>query len=50
MNAMISKDFKGKISDISELAAARHRTSITSFLWNEKLLEKSLKLYVIELI
>ena len=54
MNAMISKGFKGKVSDIAELAPARHRTSITRFLsnssWNEKLLEKSLKSYVVELI
>lgn len=39
MNAMISKGFKGKVSDIAELAPARHRTSITRFLsissWNE---------------
>ncbi|SFU81525.1 hypothetical protein SAMN04487886_11841, partial [Clostridium sp. DSM 8431] len=41
MNAMISKGFNGKISDIAELAPARHRTSITRFLsnssWDENL-------------
>lgn len=51
---MISKDFNGKVSDIAELAPARHRTSINRFLsnssWNEKLLERSLKVYIIELI
>ena len=44
MNAMISKGFNGKISDIAERATARHRTSISRFLssdsWNEKLLER----------
>ena len=30
-NAMISKGFKGKVSDIAELAPARHRTNITRF-------------------
>lgn len=54
MNAMISKGFNGKVSDIAELAPARHRTSITRFLsnssWNEKLLERSLKAYIVELI
>ena len=54
MNAMISKGFNGKISDIAELAPARHRTSISRFLssdsWNEKLLERALKAYVVELI
>ena len=52
MNAMISKGFNGKVSDIAELASARHRTSITRFLsnssWDEKLLEKSLKAYIVE--
>lgn len=28
MNAMISKGFNGKVSDVAELAPARHRTSI----------------------
>ena len=32
MNAMISKGFNGKVSDVAELAPARHRTSITRFL------------------
>lgn len=54
MNAMISKGFNGKISDIAELAPARHRTSITRFLsnssWNENLLKRSLKAYIVELI
>jgi hypothetical protein len=54
MNAMISKGFNGKISDIAELAPARHRTSITRFLsnssWDEKLLERALKAYIVELI
>ena len=54
MNAMISKGFNGKISDIAELAPARHRTSITRFLssnsWDEKHLERALKAYVVELI
>jgi len=54
MNAMISKGFNGKVSDIAELAPARHRTSITRFLssdsWNEKLLERALKAYIVELI
>lgn len=54
MNAMISKGFNGKISDITELAPARHRTSITRFLsnssWDEKLLERALKAYIVELI
>lgn len=54
MNAMMSKGFKGKISDIAELASARHRTSITRFLsnnsWNEKYLERALKDYTVELI
>ena len=34
MNAMISKGYNGKISDIAELASQRHRTSITRFLSN----------------
>jgi len=54
MNAMISKGFKGKMSDVSELASQRHRTSITRFLgksnWNEKLLNQSLMALVLELI
>ena len=54
MDAMISKGFNGKISDIAELAPARHRASITRFLssssWNEKLLERALKAYIVELI
>lgn len=54
MDAMISKGFKGKVSDIAELAPARHRTSITRFLsnssWDEKLLERALKAYIVELI
>ena len=54
MNAMISKGFKGKISDIAELAPARHRTSITRFLsnssWDENLLKRSLRSYIVELI
>lgn len=54
LNAMISKGFKGKISDIAELAPARNRTSITRFLssssWDEKLLERALKAYIVELI
>lgn len=51
---MISKGFNGKVSDIAELAPARHRTSITRFLsnssWDEKLLERALKAYIVELI
>ena len=54
MDAMISKGFNGKVSDIAELAPARHRTSITRFLsnssWDEKLLERSLNAYIVELI
>ena len=54
MNAMISKGFNGKVSDVAELAPARHRTSITRFLssnsWDEKHLERALKAYVVELI
>jgi len=54
MNAMISKGYNGKISDIAELAPSRHRTSITRFLsnsnWDEKLLERAFKSYIIELI
>lgn len=51
---MISKGFNGKISNIAELAQASHRTSITRFLsnssWDEKLLKRSLKSYIIEFI
>lgn len=51
---MISKGFKVKISDIAELAPARHRTSITRFFsnssWDEKLLTTSLRAYIVELI
>ena len=54
MNAMISKGFKGKVSDISELTSQRHRTNISRFLsnstWNENFLSKSLKLLVLDLI
>ena len=54
MNAMISKGFNGKVSDIAELASARHRTSITRFLsnssWDENLLKRSLSSYIVELI
>ena len=54
MNAMISKGYNGKISDIAELAPSKHQTSITRFLsnsnWDEKLLERALKSYIIELI
>lgn len=54
MNAMISKGFNGKISDVAELAPAKHRTSITRFFsnscWDEKLLERALKAYIVELI
>ncbi|AJH01937.1 transposase [Clostridium beijerinckii] len=54
MNAMISKGYNGKVSDIAELASQRHRTSTTRFLssnsWNEKLLIKVLKSLVVELI
>ena len=54
MNAMISKGYNGKVSDIAELASQRHRTSITRFLsnstWDEKLLIKALKSLVVELI
>mgnify|MGYP004538309713 CR=1 FL=1 len=32
MNEMISKVFNCKVSDITELASARHRTSILKFL------------------
>ena len=38
MSTMISKGFNGKVSDISELAPARHLTNISRFLssdsWN----------------
>lgn len=54
MNAMLSKGYNGKVSDIAELASQRHRTNITRFLssnsWNEGLLIKSLKSLVLELI
>ncbi|MGL4875043.1 MAG: transposase [Clostridium sp.] len=54
LNAMISKGFNGKVSDVAELAPARHRTSITRFLssssWDEMLLNKALKAYVVDLI
>lgn len=54
MNAMISKGFGGKVSDISELASQRHRTSITRFLanstWDENHLSKALRLLVLDLI
>jgi len=54
MNAMISKGFNGKVSDVAELASEKHRTSITRFLatstWDETLLRKSLKSLVLELI
>ncbi|WP_238899183.1 hypothetical protein [Clostridium sp. YIM B02500] len=54
MNAMISKVYNCKISDIAELAHSKHRTSITRFFsnsnWNEKFLERALKAYIIELI
>ncbi|KEI04593.1 IS701 family transposase [Clostridium botulinum] len=54
MNAMISKGFNGKISDVAELAPARHRTSTTRFLsnssWNEKLLDRALNSYIVDLI
>ena len=53
-NAMISKGFKGKVSDIAEIAPARHRTNITRFFssssWDETLLEKSLRTYILKLI
>ena len=53
-NAMISKFFKGKVSDIAEIAPARHRTNITRFFssssWDETLLEKSLRTYILKLI
>ena len=45
-NAMISKGFEGKVSDIAELAPVRHRTNITRFFssssWDETLLFKNL--------
>lgn len=51
---MMSKGFNGKVSDIAELAPARDRTSITRFLsnssWDEKLLERTLQSYIVELI
>nr|WP_238475988.1 hypothetical protein [Clostridium manihotivorum] len=54
VNAMLSKGYKGKMSDIAELASQRHRTSITRFLasssWNEDFLIKALKKLVVELI
>lgn len=54
MNAMVSKGYNGKVSDIAELASQRHRTSIARFLssnsWDEKLLIKALKSLVVELI
>ena len=52
LNAMISKGYRGKVSDIAELASHKHRTSITRFLsdspWEHALLEKSLKSFVID--
>ena len=52
LNAMISKGYRGKVSDIAELASHRHRTSITRFLsdspWNHALLEQYLKSFVID--
>lgn len=54
INAMVSKGYNGKVSDVGELASQRHRTSITRFLsnstWDETLLVKSLKGLVLELI
>lgn len=54
MNAMVSKGYNGKVSDVAELASQRHRTSIARFLssnsWDEKLLIKALKSLVVELI
>ncbi|MFW2488459.1 hypothetical protein ACN077_07755 [Clostridium chromiireducens] len=54
MNAMMSKGYNGKISNIAKLAPSKHLTSITRFLsnsnWDEKLLERSLKSYIIQLI
>lgn len=54
VNAMITKGFNGKISDVAELSPARHRTSCSRFLsnssWDEFFLERSLKSYIVELI
>jgi Transposase DDE domain. len=54
MNAMISKGYNGKVSDVAELASQRHRTSVTRFLsnstWDETLLSKALKSLVLQLI
>lgn len=54
MNAMFSKGFTGKISDVASSTSHRHRTSITRFLsnrtWNEEYVRNSLKSLVLELI
>lgn len=51
MNAMISKWYKGKVSDIAEFASQRHRISIARFIsrstWNENFLKNSLHLKII---
>jgi adenosine/AMP kinase len=52
ISAMVLKGYNGKVSDVSDLTAHRHRTCIGYFLnkspWEEKLVLKSLKEHVIE--
>ena len=54
MNAIFSKGFTGKISDVASSTSHRHRTGITRFLsnrtWNEEYVRNSLKSLVLELI
>lgn len=54
INAMVSFGFKGKVSDVSKISSAKHRTSITRFLssnaWNDSLLRDSLVSFVLEAI
>lgn len=48
---MVTKGFGGKINDLAELMPVRHRTNFGKFLskspWDEKLLERALKKYVL---
>ncbi len=52
--AMILKGFKGKISDVNEFYAEKHRTTISRFInkspWNESLLLEEMKKYTIKYI
>lgn len=54
MSAMISKGYKGKISNVASITSPKHRTSISRFLsnstWNENHLRDSLKSLVLKLI